>query len=326
MSKTHACWCYSLIVRRACPPSLKTVQLFSDHDVVSGGLEFPMSTQDPYVLVVDVGVNVQNGIEKLVARLKSKGIRAERLSNVPDVASRLSAANAMPKEDRPCAVLNFHHMGIGIPDVNTVLSAASQVGIPIINRFGAAEHCGDRPTLKARLRALGVLVPDFFFGRPQEIPASLGDQVVLKGQRNHLVAVIDRLRSRSCGEMVYVERLLQNPHLPWVRCVYVVCEYVFTANKFDDFVPTQQFDPTLDVSKGVVDNDATEVRIARKIAQKLRLNICSIEFIGGFVIDVNECPDFFFHEPAIEALAEFVNNFTHGVGTGKRKRLRKRNV
>src|SRR3989338_10871159 len=86
MSKTHACWCYSFIVRRAYPLS-NTVQLFPDHDVMSGGLGISM-TMDPYVFVVDVGVSTQSGIEMLVVKLEDRGIHAERLSTVPNVASR----------------------------------------------------------------------------------------------------------------------------------------------------------------------------------------------------------------------------------------------
>src|SRR3989338_1091358 len=68
------------------PPS-NTVQLFPDHDVMSVGLGISM-TMDPYVFVVDVGVSTQSGIEMLVVKLEDRGIHAERLSTVPNVASR----------------------------------------------------------------------------------------------------------------------------------------------------------------------------------------------------------------------------------------------
>lgn len=283
-------------------------------------------TMEPLIYVVGVGASNPSGILKLIQKLKDTDRFAPaHLATVSEVADRMSQIINLPQEERDnILILNFQHHGNEIQDVSIALQAASRVRIALINRWGAADRCGDRFQLKTSLKDIKMPIPDFFWGKPQDIPVEMGEQVVLKGNRDHLVVVIDRTRSRSCGESVYVEKLLDNPHAPFVRCVYVVCGEVFTATKIDDFVD-RKLHPMLEElmkSKGIVDDDPVEVQIARRVAKKLRLDICSVEFIGGQIIDVNECPDFFFHEPAIDAVVEFVDDFMKSI-RGKKKAKKK---
>lgn len=255
----------------------------------------------PTVMIVDIGADYQRKVSELARRLEEeRGIKVVRPENIVELVQELELST-IPMHNhvsRPDLVVNLHFERLD--KVKEALRAVHLADIRMINPYVPATITSHRLQLSYLLRRARVKTPDFYFGHPKKIPPEFGDQVVFKELRGHLVTVGQRDKIHSLEELVYVEKLIPNPS-ERIKSVYYVGGYVFTAMKVDDF-NTNGHKP----EKEIVPTSREDVALVKRLSRAIDLCLFNIDFIGETVIDMNAWPNFFFYEPAVDAMIDHI--------------------
>lgn len=246
------------------------------------------------ILIIDISDQVAG---KIGRKLEGLGHNVWRTCSLIDLTRQIGVGSGNKWiAFEPNLILNFHSQDTQM--VTDLLHIAHNGGVVVRNPPGALETLSNRVLLQQRMRFLGLKMPQFYYGHPSLIPGELGQRVILKSLKGHLVMKVDRKEISSREELVYCEEVISNaPAL--IRSVYFIGGETFTILKGDALRGERR-------RKERVENDGYEVHIVEKIATDLGLHYFNVDFIRGIIIDVNAFPNFFPYPFAVKALVESV--------------------
>ncbi len=249
------------------------------------------------VLIVDLPSDVRGEIEKIAQALIERGVQVIRPQSAKEFAQCLRISS-WGKYERPDLALYFH---VGKPNEwDSPMLALEYAGIKVMNSPVLTERLLDRVGVCSFLDQLQVKQPRWYFGYPGSIPSELGPQVVQKANNGHLVNIVDPKRIHSFDELGFYQEVLANPEQV-TRTVYWVFGHVFTALKSDAFC----VEPSLRQPKKLVpDTLASHQRTVDLLVREFGCEFMCVEFIGDQVIDLNICPNAFFHPLSIDYFCE----------------------
>jgi len=250
------------------------------------------------ILIVDIGSDYQKDVSELVKLLEEKGIKVDRPNCLKDFARLIGISQNGWLKGIPPIIFNLHFES-RFP-VRETLRVAEAVGIRVLNSSKAVNLCQDRLSMLNFLRKGGIAIPEFYFGHPLGIPEDFGSQVVIKNPKGHLVMKIERGKIHSLEEVIYCEKIIDNP-TDYIVTVYCIFGNIFSARKFDSLKTERR-------GKEVIKTDLVHRDIIEKIGRMTGLEFFGVDFIGNVVIDVNPFPNFFFYKPVFEVVVEYFLN------------------
>lgn len=185
-----------------------------------------------------------------------------------------------------------------------LLSMAQKKGHIVTNIPSNIKLMLDYPKRAKILEKNGFIVPRYFFGKANEIPKNFSQKVVYKSQRENLTILCDKNAIHSLNDNIYIETQILNRSKTIVT-VYDIFGYVYVRLK-EDALQTKTKLRQL-VNK---DDYQYEIEVAKKIQAMFGLAFYNIEFVNGYIIDVNTIANFYYtdHKEPLEAMIEYMKN------------------
>lgn len=267
---------------------------------------------EPRVLIVDLDSDVRNEVAKIETGLKQLGLNVLRPESGKALTSSIGISNVF-NGIRPDLVVHF---SLGDPTSwDGILDSCEMAGVRVSNPYSVARRFTSRVGMCSFLDTLGISQPDWYYGSPAAIPEDFGDLVVEKSVDGHLVHIVDRRRIHAAAKVGFYQRFVDNP-AENITTVYWIFGHCFSMIKPDMFNVTNTV-----ISKKLVDfTDPVQVATIERIQKAAGLDFFCADFINGYVIDVNFCPNPFRHPRAVEWLTAGFARLVEEQSTGFTKR------
>ncbi|MFA6382121.1 MAG: hypothetical protein WCX08_02530 [Candidatus Buchananbacteria bacterium] len=244
------------------------------------------------MLFIDIGSDVRDKTNKIVAGLRARGISVCHPENSKALAPSVALGQQSLGQQFDAVV----HFDLGIPHrFTSVLEAYELTGVRVMNRYNIASMLYNRIGLCIFLQQYAIRQPRWYYGYPGGIPADFGQQVVHKSVDGHLVHLVERGRIHSSDELGFYQELIPN-HSGITHTVYWIFGHCFTATKSCVFTcPAEERRPKVMIDTTL----ASEMEVVDQIWRQSQLDFFCVEFVGDHVIDVNPYPNPFCHPEAV---------------------------
>lgn len=141
-----------------------------------------------------------------------------------------------------------------------------------------------------------IRTPRFFYGFPENIPASLGNELIIKHPFGGAINMKGKDEIvKSAQKNVYVEERISNDK-KIVRCVTYIFGKIFTRIKKDglgvNFSLKFGTEPRVQTTKD-------DIILARLVQEITGMKLFNLDVIQDTVIEVNCCPNFFLYRSAV---------------------------
>jgi len=193
---------------------------------------------------------------------------------------------------------NFSQLNWLIPYLRNIES----IGIRVVNSTDNIELFTHYLRRSQILSQKGYKIPKFYYGCSSKIPEDLGEMVVCKTLKEHQTFLCPRTGIHSLNSPIFVESCITNPNKKILTIYYV--DGMIWARWKEDALQTKERNREIinDLS-----DFTKEKEIVSKIAQDFGLIFFNVEFVDGYVIDVNTIANIFYakHPQPLETFADW---------------------
>ncbi|MDZ7798177.1 MAG: hypothetical protein U5L76_01015 [Patescibacteria group bacterium] len=254
------------------------------------------------VLLIDIDNFLETQILKWV--FLRKGIQVVRPDSQKELLENFPY-DLRKWEFRPDFVLVTYYNFSQLTWLISYLRNIESIGIRVVNSTENIELFTDYLRRSQILSQKGYQIPNFYHGCSSKIPEHLGKMVVCKTLKEHQTFLCPRTGIHSLNSPIFVESCIANPKKKILTIYYV--DGLIWARWKEDALQTKKRNRELITD---LSGFAEEKKIVGKIAQDFGLVFFNVEFVEGYVIDVNTIANLFYsqHLQPLEALADWFLN------------------